>query len=230
MDSIESRFLQIRRTIADKAAECQRSPEDVRIIAVSKTQSVQAVQKAINAGVEALGENYIQEAVQKIEELREKPVSWHFIGHLQSNKAKYAVRHFDMIHTVDRIKLAREIDKQAGKINKTQDILIQVNIAKEDTKSGTDADNAIALAKEIGQMEHLSLKGLMCMPPFFDDPERARPYFRKLKELKNFINSKDLPGVSLTHLSMGMSGDYKVAIEEGATMVRIGTNIFGSRN
>ena len=230
MDSIEQNYSRIKRIIADKAAECGRDPDDIRIIAVSKTQSVQAVENAVKAGVEILGENYIQEAVQKIEALENRPVSWHFIGHLQSNKAKYAVPAFDLIHTVDRGKLAKELDRQAEKINKVQDVLIQVNIGEESSKSGAPKENVTSLAKEIGQMNHLSLKGLMCMPPFFDDPEKARPYFRELAELKERINNARIPGLFLTELSMGMSGDYEVAIEEGATMVRIGTSIFGKRN
>lgn len=230
MDSIEQNYSRIKRIIADKAEECGRDPDDIRIIAVSKTQSVQAVENAVKAGVEILGENYIQEAVQKIEALENRPVSWHFIGHLQSNKAKYAVPAFDLIHTVDRSKLAKELDRQAEKINKVQDVLIQVNIGEESSKSGALKENVTSLAKEIGQMNHLSLKGLMCMPPFFDDPEKARPYFRELAELKERINNARIPGLFLTELSMGMSGDYEVAIEEGATMVRIGTSIFGKRN
>lgn len=230
MESIEKNFEKIKQSVAAKANECGRNPDEIRIIAVSKTQPVQAVKNAVKAGVNILGENYIQEAVQKIEALESRPVSWHFIGHLQSNKAKYAVPAFNMIHTVDRVKLAKEIEKQAEKIDKIQDILIQVNIGEESTKSGTDRENVLSMAKEIGQMKHLSLKGLMCMPPFFDDPEKARPYFRELVELKERINKGGIPGVFLTELSMGMSGDYEVAIEEGATMVRIGTSIFGKRN
>ncbi len=230
MESIQQNFETIKQTIEAKAQECGRDPEGIRIIAVSKTRSAQTVKDAVNAGVEIFGENYIQEAVQKIEALENRPVSWHFIGHLQSNKAKHAVPAFDLIHTVDRIKLAKEINRQAEKNGKIQEILIQVNIAGEDTKSGTDKQNVLSLAKETGQMTHLSVKGLMCMPPFFDEPEKARPYFRELGELKEQINKAGISGVFLTELSMGMSGDYEVAVEEGATLVRIGTNIFGKRN
>ena len=230
MDSTEQNYLRIKQIIEAKAKECKRDPDDIQIVAVSKTKSVEAVESAVKAGVEILGENYIQEAVQKIEALESHPVSWHFIGHLQSNKAKYAVPAFDLIHTVDRVKLAKEIEKQAEKINKVQDILIQVNIGEEDSKSGAPKENALSLAKEIGGMKHLALKGLMSMPPFFDEPDKARPYFRELAELKEKINNAGVPGVFLTELSMGMSGDYEVAIEEGATMVRIGTSIFGKRN
>ena len=230
MDSTEQNYLRIKKIIAAKAEECKRDPDDIRIVAVSKTKSADAVESAVKAGVEILGENYIQEAVQKIEALGSRPVSWHFIGHLQSNKAKYAVPAFDLIHTVDRVKLAKEIEKQAKKIDKVQEILIQVNIGEESSKSGAPGENVLSLAKEIGQMRNLALKGLMCMPPFFDEPEKARPYFRKLAELKEKINNAGIPGVFLTELSMGMSGDYEVAIEEGATLVRIGTSIFGKRN
>jgi hypothetical protein len=175
-----------------------------------------------------LGENYVQEARNKFNLLGTYPVSWHFIGHLQTNKAKYAVRLFDLIHSVDTLKLARELDKQAKKVNKFQDILIQINVSKEPSKSGSDMENAANLIKDIVGLENLSVKGLMAMPPFFNNPEKARPYFTALRNLRDQIQ-KTLPGVALDELSMGMTGDFEVAIEEGATFVRIGTAIFGER-
>jgi hypothetical protein len=176
-----------------------------------------------------MGENYIQEAREKIEVLQELPVSWHFIGHLQSNKAKYAVRLFDMIHSVGSLKLARELDKQAAKNAKVQAILIQVNTGKEATKSGVYEEEALSLVREAGKMEHLAIKGLMTLPPFFNAPDKVRPYFRALRELRDRIRQEALPGVSMDELSMGMTGDFEAAIQEGATLVRIGTAIFGER-
>lgn len=229
MSTIETRFLSVENNIKKTAEACGRKPEDIVLVAVSKKHSCKIIKKGIDAGVTTLGENYIQEAVGKIESLGKEPVSWHFIGHLQSNKAKYAVKYFDLIHSVDKLKLAEAIDKQAGRINKIQKILLQINISEEESKSGADAGDAISLAREIGRLPNISLIGLMGMPPFYNDPEKARPYFRAMADIKTAINSEHIPGVAMEHLSMGMSGDYLTAIEEGSTMVRIGTAIFGER-
>ncbi|MCP3900945.1 MAG: YggS family pyridoxal phosphate-dependent enzyme, partial [Desulfobacteraceae bacterium] len=160
-------------------------------------------------------------------------LSWHFIGHLQSNKAKFAVKYFDLIHSVDSLKLAKEINKQAKKINKIQDILIQVNISEEESKSGINEKEACMLANSISSLENINLIGIMGMPPFSQDPENSRKFFQNLKEIKDLIqdhlNRQNISSIKLDHLSMGMSQDYKVAIEEGSTMVRIGTKIFGQR-
>ncbi len=230
MNTIRERLLKIHEEISEAAVSCGRDPENITIVAVSKTKSSETVKQGIAAGVEILGENYIQEAQKKIDEIGRDTVSWHFIGHLQSNKAKHAVPYFDLIHTVDSLKLAREINKQAGKTGKVQKILIQVNISMELSKSGIEKADTLQLAEEISRLENLSLKGLMCMPPFFDDPENARGYFIKLRELKEKITAQNLPSVDMSHLSMGMSGDFKVAVKEGSTLVRIGTRIFGARN
>lgn len=208
---------------------CGRDPERIRLVAVSKTVNAQRVAEAIDAGVTVLGENYIQEARDKISTLVDRPVAWHFIGHLQSNKAKYAVRMFDLIHSVDSLKLASALDKAAQKAGKRQDILIQVNISGEESKSGTTAGEALDLVRKAGRLTHIRIRGLMTMPPFFDQPDLARPFFRRLAELSRRIADEQVPGVSMDELSMGMTGDYEVAIEEGATLVRIGTAIFGSR-
>jgi pyridoxal phosphate enzyme (YggS family) len=198
-------------------------------VAVSKTIPTETVREAIEAGVTILGENYVQEAREKFNALVRYPVSWHFIGHLQSNKAKYAVRLFDLIHSVDSFKLARELDKQAKKVDKIQQILVQVNISAEDTKSGISADEAPGLISEISQLENLSIRGLMTMPPYFYQPEKVKPFFSALRQLRDQIKAQSLPNVSLDELSMGMTGDFEVAIQEGATLVRIGTAIFGER-
>ncbi|MCK5836545.1 MAG: YggS family pyridoxal phosphate-dependent enzyme [Desulfobacula sp.] len=228
MTTIKENIVSIEKKIHDTALACGRNPETITLIGVSKRKTAQLVSKAIEAGSKDLGENYIQEAVEKIDFLGKESVCWHFIGHLQSNKARFAVQYFDYIHTVDKLKLAREIDKQAQKIKKTQKILLEINIAQEDTKSGAGAREAVVLAREINQFENLSLDGLMCMPPYFSDPENARIYFKKLVQIREEIMGAGLDNVK--HLSMGMSNDFQVAIEEGSTMVRVGTAIFGSRD
>jgi pyridoxal phosphate enzyme (YggS family) len=230
MDSIENRLKNLKDRIHKAATDCGRDPDSVRLIAVSKTISAAIVQEAIQAGASTLGENYVQEARDKISALSGYKVSWHFIGHLQSNKAKYAVKLFDLIHSVDSTKLAHELNKQALKSGKVQQVLIQVNISRESTKSGITADETADLIHEISQFENIKIKGLMTMPPFFNQPDRVRPYFAALRELREQIRAKDIPGVSLNELSMGMTGDFEVAIAEGATMVRVGTAIFGERS
>ena len=196
---------------------------------VSKTIAPDVVREAIEAGVTILGENYVQEARDKFKALVQYPVSWHFIGHLQSNKAKYAVRLFDLIHSVDSLKLARELDKQAAKVDKIQQILVQVNISGEDTKSGIPPDEGPRLIAEIGRLQNIAVKGLMTMPPYFYQPEKVQPFFAGLRKLRDRIKAQAPPNVSLDELSMGMTGDFEVAIKEGATLVRIGTAIFGER-
>ena len=223
-------LLERLRARIKKAAEAgHRSADTIRLIAVSKTVPAGVVKEAVAAGVTDLGENYIQEAREKINSLATLPVSWHFIGHLQSNKAKYAVRLFDMIHSVDSLKLAKELDNYAKKAGKIQSVLIQVNVAKEDTKAGVYVENTRQLLQDISRLENISVKGLMTMPPYFYAPEKVRPFFAALRKLRDRINDDAIPNVSMDELSMGMTGDFETAIEEGATMVRIGTAIFGER-
>ena len=225
---LKKRLENVNARIHKAALKCGRDLESIHLVAVSKTIPANRVREAIEAGVTILGESYVQEARNKFNILGTYPVSWHFIGHLQSNKAKYAVRLFDLIHSVDTLKLAHELNEQAKKVNKFQDILIQINISKEASKSGSGIENVAKLIKDIILFENLSVKGLMAMPPFFNNPEKARPYFIALRNLRDQIQ-KDFPGVALDELSMGMTGDFEVAIEEGATFVRIGTAIFGER-
>ena len=226
---MKQRLEQIRQRIRQAAESCNRDADSVRLVAVSKTIAADTVKEAIEAGVTTLGENYIQEARDKFKALVQYAVSWHFIGHLQSNKAKYAVRLFDLIHSVDSLKLARELDKQAGKLDKIQQILVQVNISAEDTKSGISTDEAPRLIAEISRLKNLAVKGLMTMPPYFYQPEKVQPFFAALRNLRDQMREQALPNVSLDELSMGMTGDFEVAIKEGATLVRIGTAIFGER-
>ena len=196
---------------------------------MSKTKPKEKVIEAFEAGVTVFGENYVQEAREKFNALYSYRISWHFIGHLQTNKAKYVVKIFELIHSVDSLKLARELDKQARKNNKVQNVLVQVNIAQEDSKSGVNAQDTLALIQEMSCLENISVKGLMTMPPYFYAPEKVRPFFKALRELRDHIRNADIRGVSMNELSMGMTGDFEVAIQEGATLVRIGTAIFGER-
>ncbi len=227
--SIEENLKRIGERVAAAAKRAGRDPLAVKLIAVTKTIEPERIREAVTAGARVLGENRVQEAKEKIEKLG--PIaSWHLIGHLQSNKAKYAVKLFDLIHSVDNIGLAREIDKQAAKMGKVQDVLIEVSIAGEAAKAGVAIPEATALVREAATLKHISIKGLMTVPPLLDDPEAVRPYFRKLREMAESIARENIPGVSMQELSMGMSGDFEVGIEEGATMVRVGTAIFGKRN
>ena len=230
MKRLRERLESVKYRIRSAAEACGRDAQSIRLVAVSKTMPVDIVKSAIEAGATNLGENYVQEAREKIIVLSSYPVSWHFIGHLQTNKAKVAVKLFDVIHSVDSLKLAEELHRQARKVNKVQQILIQVNIGQDPAKSGATAENTLHLIKEICHFENISVRGLMTMPPFFDEPERVRPYFTALSELRDHIRKEKVPNVSMDELSMGMTGDFEVAIEYGATLVRIGTAIFGSRN
>ena len=226
---MKNRLERVKERIKETAIACNRPVKSIRLVAVSKTMPAEVVREAIEAGVTDLGENYIQEAKEKVHALATYPATWHFIGHLQSNKAKYAVRLFDLIHSVDSLKLAKELDKFAGKIDKIQSILIQVNVAREDSKSGVYVEGTVQLLREISRLENISVKGLMTMPPYFNAPEKVRPFFAALRELRDQIIKEAIPNVSMDELSMGMTGDFEAAIEEGATMVRIGTAIFGGR-
>lgn len=227
---MKSKLFSLNERIGKAAAAAGRDPETIRLVAVSKTKTVEMIREAIAAGVTIIGESYVQEARDKFDELSSLPVSWHFIGHLQTNKVKYVIRMFDLIHSVDSLKLAVEIDKQAGKIDKIQNILIQVNIAEEKSKSGISTPGTRALLEAIAPLAHVRVKGLMTLPPFFDDPDKAAPYFRALRLLRDDIHKTGIPNMTLDELSMGMTGDFEAAIAEGATLIRIGTALFGERN
>ncbi|MCF8094301.1 MAG: YggS family pyridoxal phosphate-dependent enzyme [Desulfobacteraceae bacterium] len=229
MPTIAKNIEQVNSSICRAAEKCGRNPETVKLVAVTKTVEAERIKKAAAAGLDRFGENYIQEAREKIEALADANVSWHFIGHLQSNKAKYAVGLFDLIHSVDSLKLAKEIDRQAARHGRTQKILVQVNVGDEEQKSGVKKEAAVDLIRDIAALEHISVQGLMTMPPFFDAPEKVRPCFRKLAKLQKQIGRENIAGVEMKELSMGMTGDFEVAIAEGATLVRIGTAIFGER-
>ena len=225
---IDTNLEKVKERIAKAALRAGRSPDDIQLVAVSKTVSAATIQQAINAGVTILGENYLQEARKKIEEIGHA-VRWDFIGHLQSNKAKHVVDLFDIIQSVDRLSLAQEINRLAKKKGGTLKILLQVNISGEEAKSGIDPSEVAALLRETITLPNLSVQGLMTMPPYFDDPEKARPYFIALRELRDTLKKEHGEYPGLKELSMGMSADFEIAIEEGATIVRVGTAIFGER-
>jgi len=226
--SISSSIEKIRSQIGAAALSTGRDPSAIRLVAVSKTKPASMVDEAAEAGQSVFGENYVQEFVAKAAEVK-SDVEWHFIGHLQSNKVRQIAGMVSMIHSVDRFSLAEEIDRQWGRLGLVCDILIQVNVSGEATKSGTTSEETRGLVKQVALLPNVRICGLMTMPPFFDDPEAARPYFRELRTLAREIEQLAIPGVSMNELSMGMSGDFEVAVEEGATLVRIGSAIFGSR-
>jgi len=218
----------IRQRIATAAARCNSAPDSIKLLAVTKTVSPLAIEQAIEAGITALGENYIQEAREKIAVIGQR-VQWHMIGHLQTNKAKHAVNLFDYIHSVDRLELAVEINKRARMIGRKINILIEINISGEKTKNGIPAVKSIDLIKEVSGLENVSVRGLMTMAPYSANPENSRPYFFELRNLRNKIISAGITGIQMEELSMGMTDDFEIAIEEGATIVRIGRAIFGDR-
>ena len=225
MPTVKENLLRVMEKIEEAARKIGRDPNEIKLVAVSKTVEVDRIMEAIEAGVSILGENYVQEAQKKIEEIG-RPVSWHFIGHLQTNKAKYAIRLFDMIHSLDSVPLAEELNRRAEQADRVMGVMIEVNLSKEATKFGTDEEVVVNLAKRIQNLNHLSLEGLMTMPPYFDSPELSRPYYIALRALKERMVKEGIP---MKDLSMGMSNDFEIAIEEGATYVRVGTAIFGPR-
>lgn len=229
MTVIQQNLQTIKVKIRKACERCGRNPDEVRLVAVSKKMPIDSIKQAYDAGHRFFGENYLQEAIPKITALP-VDIRWHFIGHLQSKKAKDAVQHFDMIETVDRFKVARLIAKQLTELDKTMSILIQVNASGEEQKSGVAYDEAVDLVSSLQDLENIHVAGLMTMPPFNTDPEMSRPYFRKLADLAEKMKKKGLLGSrNQVELSMGMSGDFEVAVEEGATLIRVGTAIFGER-
>jgi pyridoxal phosphate enzyme (YggS family) len=225
MPTVKENLLRVMEKIEEAARKIGRNPNEIKLVAVSKTVEAARIMEAIEAGVSILGENYVQEAQKKIEEIG-RPVSWHFIGHLQTNKAKYAIRLFDMIHSLDSVPLAEELNRRAEQADRVMKVMIEVNLSKEATKFGTDEEVVVNLAKRVQNLNHLSLEGLMTMPPYFDSPELSRPYYIALRALKERMVKEGIP---MKDLSMGMSNDFEIAIEEGATYVRVGTAIFGPR-
>jgi len=215
----------VAERISRAAARAGRRVEDIKLVAITKTVDLDMIREAIEAGVRVFGENYLQEAREKIAIIGHG-VEWHMTGHLQRNKARDAVNLFDMVQTIDSLELAQELDKRARSAGKVISGLIEVNIGEEDSKSGIRSGKLLPFLNSIKDLNKLSIRGLMTLPPYFDDPKKVRPYFKMLRELRDKANNDGFP---ITELSMGMSHDFEIAVEEGATMVRIGTAIFGER-
>ena len=230
MNTIRDHLNEVRENIQKACEKAGRSPQEVTLIAVSKTKPLFMLEEAYEAGARDFGENKVQEILEKHPKMPED-ARFHMIGHLQTNKIKYIVDKVALIHSVDSVKLAQAIDKEAVKHNvKEVPILIQVNFAHEDTKFGLDPKDVEDVIKEISKLEHVKIKGLMQIAPFVDDPEDNRKYFRAMKQLSVDIKNKNFDNVNMSILSMGMTNDYEIAVEEGATMIRVGTAIFGERN
>ena len=219
----------VRNEITEACKRSGRNPEEVTLIAVSKTKPVSMIEEAIQAGQTVFGENKVQELCSKYEVLP-KNLTWQLIGHLQRNKVKYIADKAALIHSVDSFRLAETIDQEGKKHNRVIPVLIEVNVAEEDTKFGVTVEETLPLIEEISKLSNIQVKGLMTIAPYVDNPEENRPVFRRLKKLSVDIDSKNMNNVYMDILSMGMTNDYQVAVEEGATMVRVGTGIFGERD
>lgn len=230
-EGLAARFADVKARIAAAAEQCGRDPSGITLIAISKTHPANVVKELIELGATDLGENRVQEAEGKIPEVGQTGARWHLVGHLQANKARRALGLFDVIHSLDSVELAQRLDRLCEEVGRESlPLLIQVDLGHEETKSGVDEKELPQLVDTVQQLERLELIGLMTLPPFFEDPKQARPYFRRLRELRDELAGKGAFGDRSGELSMGMTHDFAVAIEEGATMVRIGTAIFGERH
>ena len=230
MSAVAKRIAEVREKVERACERAGRELEDVTVMAATKGRSVPEIVEVVEAGISDVGENYVQELLDKKGELDEagySDICWHAIGHLQRNKARYVVAICSQIHSVDSVRLAREIDKRAARIDKVQAVLLEINIAGEESKFGIAPAQAAQLAEQIMELAHLQLRGLMTMPPYTDNPEDSRPLFKVLRDMAEQLVSLGLPSEAMSELSMGMSGDYQVAIEEGATTIRLGTVLFG---
>jgi pyridoxal phosphate enzyme (YggS family) len=233
--AIQERHEQVLDKIAETALRCGREPGAVRLVVVTKAQPLEVVRAAIGAGIRLLGENYADEAAEKIAALNESEVEWHMIGHVQSRKADLVARHFAMVHSLDSLKLAARLDRMCGELGRTLSVLLEFNVSGEESKFGFPAWNEgswpdlIPDLDAILQLPHLRVRGLMTMPPYFEDPQETRPYFRRLTQLQQWLQS-NIPGAELPELSMGTSADYAAAVAEGATYVRVGQAILGPRS
>ncbi len=226
---IKENLSSVQKNVKTAVEKAGRNDNDVTLIAVSKTKPVELLMEAYEAGIRDFGENKVQELCEKYE-VMPKDIRWHMIGHLQRNKVKYIVDKVALIHSVDSLRLAEQIETEAAKKNVIVDILVEVNVACEDSKFGVMTEETLELVKNIAAFEHINIKGLMTIAPYTEEPEENRKYFEKLKQLSVDIKAKNVDNISMEMLSMGMTGDYQVAIEEGATFVRVGTGIFGERN
>ena len=229
LTTIADRVADVRQRVQRAAERARRAPTDVTIVAVSKGSPPSAIDEAMVAGIADVGENRVQEAAAKIAALRGLPVTWHLVGHLQSNKAKLAVSLFDLIHSLDSLHLAEAIQRHAVAQGKTIPVLVEVNLAQEGSKAGVSVKEVPNLLRSVSLMSCLRVLGLMAVPPFLEEADQVRAYFRRLRQLAEEIAAMRIDNIEMIHLSMGMSHDFETAIEEGATLVRIGTAIFGPR-
>jgi PLP dependent protein len=229
MSKTGENIARVRERIKMACQRAGRRPEDVTLVAISKTFPAECIREAYQAGLRNFGENRVQEAAAKRPELSDLTVTWHLVGHLQSNKARHARELFHWIHSVDSAKVAQKLDQSAVCSGEKLQVLLEVNLGEEPSKFGAGEEEILRLAEQVSRFETLELRGLMTIPPLFEDPERVRPFFRRLRELAQTISAAKLQNVSMEHLSMGMTHDFEIAIEEGATMVRVGTGIFGER-
>jgi pyridoxal phosphate enzyme (YggS family) len=228
MSMVSDNIARVRERIQQAALRAGADPASIRLVAVSKTKPVEMIEEAIAAGITDLGENRVQEAIEKYERIGSR-VAWHLVGQLQTNKVRHAVRLFDMIQSVDRLALGEELHRRLQLLNKTMPILVQVNTSAEDTKTGIAPERALELVEQLAVLPALSVQGLMTIPAYAPDPDDTRPAFRLLRRLRDRIESARIPGVEMRYLSMGMTHDFETAIEEGANLVRVGTAIFGQR-
>jgi pyridoxal phosphate enzyme (YggS family) len=226
METIKNNLEIINKKIKKAALKANRNSEEIKLVAVTKTATMGQIEEAINAGVKIIGENRVHDAKEKYKILT-AGIEWHLIGHLQTNKVKYAVEIFNCIHSVDSIKLAQEIDKRSKQFGKIMDVLVEVNVSGEESKYGIKPEEVKPFIKNISEFLRIKVRGLMTIAPIVKDKEEVRPYFRKLRELSKEIKSKNIENVKMDYLSMGMTKDFEIAIEEGANMVRIGRGIFG---
>ncbi len=229
MSIIENNINFVKNNIKKACEKIDRNPEEINLIAVTKTIDTERINTALKTGIKNIGENKVQEVMEKYDKIECEP-SWHLIGHLQTNKVKYIIDKVNMIHSVDSMKLAKEIDKRARKVNRVMDVLIQVNIADEDSKFGLAEDELDDFIKEISILENVRVEGLMAIVPYVIDPEDVRDHFRKMKDIFDSLKNSTFKNINMNYLSMGMTNDYMVAIEEGSNMVRVGTGIFGERD
>ena len=229
MKTVAENIRDVRRRIEQACNRVGRDPYDVTLVAVTKAFEPTKIVEAVRQGMQDIAENFVQEVLQKRKQVSHEQIRWHFIGHLQKNKVKYIVDFVHLIHSVDSFSLAQEIEKRASGIGRGVDVLVEVNTTGEATKHGVRPDETVALVKEIACLEHVRTRGLMTIGPFVPDPEQSRPSFRILRELGERIRGQGIGNVDMTHLSMGMTNDFEVGVEEGATLVRLGTALFGPR-
>lgn len=228
MVDVAANYRKIMDRISEAALKAGRNPQEIKLLAAAKSQSIESIRAAIAAGVGLVGENYVQEAEHKRQAISQ-PVEWHMIGHLQRNKVPPALKTFDLVQSLDSAALALELEKEGKKRGKTVRTLVEVNLGDEQSKSGVAQDALVELLKRVGDLAHLRVEGFMAIPPFRENPEEVRPFFNALKNLQAELQCLKIPNVVLNELSMGMTHDYPVAVEEGATIVRIGTALFGPR-